>query len=109
MSFQQKPAAARIPTHHPNKMMYSDSKGEKHEIHIPARDYYKAMEHYKRKEWDELAKFPAWAGQRYTEADDLNNITNPKDFFSVPPPPDDAWFYPPEDEAKDEAKDVAKE
>lgn len=45
---------------HPNKMVYTDDKGEHREIYMPARDFYKAMEHYKKQEWSELAKFPKW-------------------------------------------------
>ncbi|KAJ2968782.1 hypothetical protein NQ176_g9013 [Zarea fungicola] len=70
-------------------MVWFDDAGVKHEIYIPARDFYKAMEHSKKNEWDELAKFPKWDNQGYSEADNLNNITDVNKFYSVPPPQDD--------------------
>lgn len=89
---------------HPNCMKYYDGNDVKHEIYIPARDYYKANNHLINKEWDELAKFPKYsvweqlyyfryyltwlAGQGYTEADYFTDETDPKTFYSVQPPPD---------------------
>ncbi|KAH8718619.1 hypothetical protein HC256_003251 [Beauveria bassiana] len=75
--------------HHPNKMVFTDDKGERREIYMPARDFYKAMAHVIKEEWDELAKFPKWENQSYTDADNLKNITDIKAFYSVPPPQDD--------------------
>lgn len=101
--------------HHPNKMVFTDDKGKRWEIYIPARDYYKVIAHSRKEEWSELAKFPKWGellfpptrvilliclppwlmqigwaeNQGYTDADNLKNITDPKTFFSVPPFDDD--------------------
>ncbi|KAJ4159836.1 uncharacterized protein LMH87_007775 [Akanthomyces muscarius] len=72
--------------HHPNKMVYTNDEGERREIYMPTRDFYKAMAHIRKEEWDELAKFPRWENQRYTEADNLKNITDLTAFYSVPPP-----------------------
>ena len=46
--------------HHPNKMVFKDDNGERREIYIPTRDFYKAMAHSRKEEWGELAKFPKW-------------------------------------------------
>lgn len=46
--------------HHPNKMVYTNDEGERREIYMPTRDFYKAMAHIRKEEWDELAKFPRW-------------------------------------------------
>ncbi len=46
---------------HPDMMSYTDGDGVKHEIYIPARDYYKCTLHFVKEEWDELAKFPKWS------------------------------------------------
>lgn len=45
---------------HPNKMVYTDDKGKRWEIYMPARDVYKGLDHFRKEEWDELAKFPKW-------------------------------------------------
>lgn len=50
---------------HPNSTIYHDAQGVKHEIYIPARDYYKAQNHLVNEEWDELAKFPKYSRYFY--------------------------------------------
>ncbi|KAM7188063.1 hypothetical protein V8F20_010718 [Naviculisporaceae sp. PSN 640] len=54
---------------HPNMMSYVDGAGVKHEIHIPTGTYHRAAQSFRDENWDELGKFPAYAGQKYTEAD----------------------------------------
>ncbi|KAM3463811.1 hypothetical protein NHJ6243_002998 [Beauveria neobassiana] len=79
-------------------MVFTDDKGERREIYMPARDFYKAMAHVIKEEWDELVKFPKWENQSHTDADNLKNITDIKAFYSVPPPEDD------DDDDDDDAK-----
>lgn len=45
---------------YPNQMAFTDSDGKKWVIHIPRKDYKRAMELFKAKDYAELAKFPAW-------------------------------------------------
>ena len=44
----------------PNKMVYFDAQGVRHEIHIPTGTYERATALFVAKDWDELAKFPVW-------------------------------------------------
>ena len=89
---------------HPNCMKYYDGNDVKHEIYIPARDYYKANNHLINKSGTNQPSFQnivcgrnciiyviilTWlAGQDYTEADYFTDETDPKAFYSVQPPPD---------------------
>lgn len=41
-------------------MFYIDSDGAKHEIWLPDGSMRTACKHMKAKDWDGLAKFPAW-------------------------------------------------
>lgn len=50
---------------HPNSAIYHDAQGVRHEIYIPARDYYKTHNHLVNKGWDELAKFPKYSRYLY--------------------------------------------
>ncbi|ATY66536.1 hypothetical protein A9K55_000494 [Cordyceps militaris] len=65
--------------HHPNHMVYFDENGVRREIYMPVRDFFKACAHYKNEEWDELAKFPKWENQSYTEDDDTEDADNEND------------------------------
>ncbi|ATY61266.1 hypothetical protein A9K55_006523 [Cordyceps militaris] len=44
----------------PNNFIYTDNNGIRHNIHLPGGTYKKAMKYYEEKNWNELAKFPAW-------------------------------------------------
>ncbi|KAK3327757.1 hypothetical protein B0T19DRAFT_422710 [Cercophora scortea] len=50
-----------------NKMTYKDGSGVAHEIFLPAGSAKAAADHYANKRWDELAKFPKWQNQPYTD------------------------------------------
>ncbi|KAK3304464.1 uncharacterized protein B0T15DRAFT_494927 [Chaetomium strumarium] len=52
-----------------NKMSYADDAGNRHEIHIPTGRANEAGEHFANRRWDELAKFPKWDNQQYTDED----------------------------------------
>ncbi|MCJ1436563.1 hypothetical protein MMC27_005943 [Xylographa pallens] len=53
----------------PNCMTYTDAEGTEHSIHMPTGTYEIATKYFVENNFEELAKFPAWAGQKYTEAD----------------------------------------
>lgn len=44
-----------------NMMSYTDGEGAKKEIWIPKGTLSTACKHFERKDWDALAKFPAWS------------------------------------------------
>ena len=41
-------------------MTYTDDKGVSNSIHMPAKTFKKATEHFLARNYAELAKFPAW-------------------------------------------------
>jgi len=43
-----------------NMLSYVDDKGDKKKIWIPKGTLGTACKHYEKKDWDALAKFPAW-------------------------------------------------
>ena len=45
----------------PNKMVFFDKSGERHEIYIPKGSYQKVVDLSQAKNWDELLKFPAYS------------------------------------------------
>jgi len=63
------PADRPKKTVQPNMMSYTDDKGIVRQIHLPTGLYQKAVDHLTKNEYDELAKFPKWEYQKYTEAD----------------------------------------
>ncbi|KAH8703766.1 hypothetical protein BGW36DRAFT_423314 [Talaromyces proteolyticus] len=54
-------------TVHPDKMVFFDNSGERHEIYLPKETYQRAVDLSQAKNWDELSKFPTYAGQGYKE------------------------------------------
>ena len=44
----------------PNKMVYFDAQGVRHEIHMPTGTWERATALFVAEDWDELAKFPVW-------------------------------------------------
>ncbi|KAF2137461.1 uncharacterized protein K452DRAFT_291506 [Aplosporella prunicola CBS 121167] len=52
---------------YPNQMTFTDDNGKVWVIYMPRKDYKRAMELYKAKNYAELTKFPPWANQQYTE------------------------------------------
>ncbi|KAK4223823.1 hypothetical protein QBC38DRAFT_486869 [Podospora fimiseda] len=53
----------------PNRMGFKNRKGKMIEIHIPTGTYERALELFRAENWEELEKFPAYTGQKYTAAD----------------------------------------
>lgn len=45
----------------PNKMVFFDELGERHEIYLPKGTYQRAVDLSQAKKWDELLKFPAYS------------------------------------------------
>ncbi|MCJ1379567.1 hypothetical protein MMC17_002669 [Xylographa soralifera] len=52
-----------------NCMNYTDAEGKQHSIYMPAGTLEIASKYFVENNFEELAKFPAWAGQQYTEKD----------------------------------------
>ncbi|KAE8550681.1 hypothetical protein TMatcc_008729 [Talaromyces marneffei ATCC 18224] len=53
----------------PNKLVFFNESGERHEIYLPKGTFQRALDLLKAKNWDELSKFPVYTGQGYEEWD----------------------------------------
>jgi hypothetical protein len=49
----------------PNKMVYFDGDGVQKAIYMPKGTFQKAAQHFQAKNFDELAKYPAWGRSPY--------------------------------------------
>lgn len=45
----------------PNKMVFFDESGERHEIYLPKGTFQRAVDLSQAKNWDELSKFPVYS------------------------------------------------
>ncbi|KFA80363.1 hypothetical protein S40288_11662 [Stachybotrys chartarum IBT 40288] len=53
----------------PNKLVHFDANGGEHEIYLPRGTSERAGQLRLKEDWDELAKYPKWENQQYTEED----------------------------------------
>jgi len=60
-----------IRTRECNMMSYVDGEGVKREIWMPKGTMTTACKYFSEENWDELAKFPVWNNQQYTDEDDI--------------------------------------
>ncbi|KAH6673298.1 hypothetical protein B0J14DRAFT_700320 [Halenospora varia] len=49
-----------VATREPDQMIYKDNVGVEHIICIPPGKYQQACQHYIKKDWEALGRFPQW-------------------------------------------------